>query len=144
MFHHPTLDLKLPLRNGWKYFSGEEGVEEDVGMEVACACDIIQVSATSWCHSTDYLNIPGRSKYFHDKIRDVLKTGIKISFYYKELFPYFLRQILTNWSGHIGANSYFHIWPPWSGHKFSKNEKFRSIQISWPLSLSIYWNYQRT
>ena len=56
---------------------------------------------------TDYSNIPGRSKYFHGKISDVLNTKIEISFDRKELFSYFFRQILTNLSGQVGAKPYF-------------------------------------
>ena len=41
--------------------------------------------------STDYSNIPGRSKFFHGKISDVLNTKIGITFDRNELFPYFLR-----------------------------------------------------
>ena len=55
----------------------------------------------------DYSNIPGRSKYFHGKISDVLNNKIEISFDKKELFSYFFRQILTNLSGQVGAKPYF-------------------------------------
>ena len=69
MFHHPTIDLKLPLRNGWKYSRGEEGVEEDVGMEVACACDIIQVSAITY-------DVNMNNRYFLEYHKTCLIHGV--------------------------------------------------------------------